>query len=85
MSELEARLRYKLKLYPSANGNQPPMPARWPAIKRHYEARIAQGMKLAYAVDQAYCNLSGSNRHDTVRGSTDSIGQYSTDSIGDLS
>lgn len=86
MSELEARIRQRLKLTsPDSNGKLPEMPTRWPAIQRHYEQRIRQGMKLAYAVDQAFCNLSGSNRHDAVRGSTDSIGQYSTDSVGDLS
>lgn len=69
MSELEARIRVKLRISASDA-----MPSRWPAIQRHYEQRIAQGMKLAYAVDQAFCNLSGSNRHDTMRGSTDSAG-----------
>jgi hypothetical protein len=66
MSELEARIRAKLKLNPNAAGI-PPMPPRWPRIRDHYEQRIAKGMKLSYAVDQAFCNLSGSNRHDTPR------------------
>lgn len=70
MSELESRIRLRLKADPNDDLRYP----KWPNIKRHYEQRIAQGMKLAYAVDQAYCNLSGSNRHDTPRGSTDSVG-----------
>lgn len=37
-------------------------------IIKHYEQRIAAGMKLSYAVDQALANLSGSNRHDAIRG-----------------
>lgn len=60
MTELEANIKAKLKLTE--------LPTRAASILNHYHKCIAKGMKLAYATDLALANLSGSNRHDTIRG-----------------
>lgn len=41
---------------------------RYWRILNHYERQIAKGMKISYAFECALANLSGSNRHDTIRG-----------------
>lgn len=63
MDQLEANVRAKLKADPNDDLRYP----KWPKIARHYRQCIARGMKLAQATDLALANLSGSNRHDTLR------------------
>lgn len=63
MDQLEANIRARLKLHANAA-----LPSRWERIAKHYRDRLTKGMTLAEATHLALANLSGSNRHDTIRG-----------------
>lgn len=63
MDQLEANIRARLRLKADDS-----IGLRWPKIARHYRARLGKGMTLAEATHLALANLSGSNRHDTIRG-----------------